>query len=288
MSILPVASVLSSRAPDGGVPDRRECPHVAKVRRLQQKRGWAYSLAVAVVKPTLLTFTKRDWTDGEKIPAEGGCVLAVNHVSHIDPLTLAHFVYDHGRLVRYLAKDGLWKVPLLRPVLENTRMIPVARQGADAGKAFQAAVDAVNRGECLGVYVEGTITRDPDGWPMRGKTGAARIALTTGCPLIPVGQWGAQEILPAYSARPHLLPRHTVHYKAGDPVDLDDLRDQPLTNEVLREATDRTMAAITSLVEDLRGEKAPPERFDPRRAGVREIGNPNKPADDGRKRKRHG
>ena len=111
---------------------------------------------------------------------------------------------------------------------------------------------------------------------MRGKTGAARIALATGCPVIPVGQWGAQEILPAYTARPHVFPRKTTAYKVGDPVDLADLRDKPLTDEVLHEATDRIMAAITALVEDLRGETAPAVRFDPKASGVNEIGNPHK------------
>lgn len=250
---------------------------MGKVRELQQKRGWAWSLAVGVVKPPLLAFTRREWVDGEKIPATGGCVVAVNHVSHIDPLTLAHFLYDHGRLVRYLAKDALFRVPLIKHVIDDAGMIPVSRQSAAAASAFDAAVEAVRQGECIGVYVEGTITKDPDGWPMRGKTGAARIALATGCPVIPVGQWGAQDVLPAYSAKPHLLPPRTVKYKAGDPVDLSDLQGKPMTNEVLHEATDRIMAAITALVEELRGEKAPAERFDPRKAGVRETGNPNKP-----------
>ena len=246
---------------------------MAVVRRLQERRGWAYSVAVGIVKPTLLTFSKRDWIDGEKIPASGGCVIAVNHISQIDPLTLAHFVYNHGRLVRFLAKDGLWRVPVLKHVVKNARQIPVARMSAGAANAFEAAVDAIHQGECIGVYVEGSITRDPDGWPMRGKTGAARIALTTGCPVIPVGQWGAQELLPAYSLRPSVLPRHTTHYKAGDPVDLSEFAGQPLTSEVLHAATDKIMAAITALVEDLRGEQAPAERFDPKASGVQEIGN---------------
>jgi len=240
---------------------------------LQERRGWAYSVAVGIVKPTLLTFSKRDWIDGEKIPASGGCVIAVNHISQIDPLTLAHFVYNHGRLVRFLAKDGLWRVPVLKHIVKNARQIPVARMSAGAANAFEAAVDAIHQGECIGVYVEGSITRDPDGWPMRGKTGAARIALTTGCPVIPVGQWGAQELLPAYSLRPSVLPRHTTHYKAGDPVDLSEFAGQPLTSEVLHAATDKIMAAITALVEDLRGEQAPAERFDPKASGVQEIGN---------------
>jgi 1-acyl-sn-glycerol-3-phosphate acyltransferase len=249
---------------------------VSKVRQLQEKRGWAWSVVVAIVKPPLLTLTKRHWVDGEKVPATGGCIIAMNHISHLDPMTLGWFLYDHGRLVRYLAKEALWHVPVLKYIVKDAGQIPVARMTEGAGTAFAAAVEAVKAGECIGVYPEGTITKDPAGWPMRGKTGAARIALATGCPVIPIGQWGAQEILPAYSARPHVFPRKTISYKAGDPVDLSDLKDKPLTAEVLREATDRIMAAITSLVEDLRGGKAPVERFDPKASGVVEIGNPRK------------
>ena len=247
-----------------------------KVRDLQEKRGWAWTTVVGIVKPTLLAFSKRVWIDGEKVPATGGCVVAVNHVSHLDPMTLGFFLYEHGRLVRYLTKEALFRTPVIKHIVTDAGQIPVARMTAGAASAFDAAVQAVKDGECVGVYPEGTITKDPDGWPMRGKTGAARIALATGCPVIPIGQWGAQDILPAYSLRPHLLPRRTTSYKAGDPVDLSDLADHPVTAEVLREATDRIMAAITALVEDLRGETAPAVRFDPRASGVNEIGNPSK------------
>jgi len=249
---------------------------VAKVRQLQQKRGWAWTVVVGIVKPTLLAVTRRDWIDGEKIPATGGCVVVVNHISHLDPLTLGFFLYDHGRLVRYLTKDALFRTPLLKYIVKDAKQIPVTRMTEGAVTAFAAAVEAVRQGECIGVYPEGTITKDPDGWPMRGKTGAARIALATGCPVIPVGQWGVQELLPAYSVRPHPFPRKTTSYKVGDPVDLSDLMGKPITTEVLHEATDRIMAAITALVEELRGEKAPPVRFDPKESGVSEIGNPRK------------
>jgi 1-acyl-sn-glycerol-3-phosphate acyltransferase len=248
---------------------------VSKVRQLQQKRGWAWTTVVAIAKPPLLALTRRRWIDGEKIPATGGCIIAMNHVSHLDPLTLGWFLYEHGRLVRYLTKEGLWHVPLLKYIVEDAGQIPVLRMSEGAVSAFAAAVEAVNAGECVGVYPEGTITRDPDGWPMRGKTGAARIALATGRPVIPVGQWGVQELLPAYSKRPHLFPRKTISSKVGDPVDLSDLQGKPVTAEILHEATDRIMAAITRLVEDLRGEKAPAERFDPKASGVVEIGNPH-------------
>lgn len=252
-----------------------------KVRKVQEKRGWAWTTVVAIIKPLLVTTTKHEWIDGEKIPASGGCVVAMNHISHIDPLTLGWLLYEHGRLVRYLAKDALFETPVVKHIVRDAKQIPVSRLTSDAAKAFDAACQAVRDGECVGVYPEGTITKDPAGWPMRGKTGAARIALETGCPVIPIGQWGAQDILPAYSLRFHAFPRRTAHYKVGDPVDLSDLVERieqggAITTDLLQEATERIMAAITHLVADLRGEPAPAVRFDPRAAGVRQIGNPRK------------
>jgi 1-acyl-sn-glycerol-3-phosphate acyltransferase len=142
--------------------------------------------------------------------------------------------------------------------------------------AFDAAVAAVEAGECVVIYPEGTITRDPDLWPMRGKSGAARIALATGAPVVPIGHWGAQEILKPYAKVPAVLPRKTVRVKVGDPVPLDDLREQGSGPATIRAATERIMTALTGLVAELRGETPPEERFDPRRAGVVEIGNPRK------------
>lgn len=247
---------------------------MARQRKLDQKRGWAFATAVGIVKPTLSVLTKQEWHDGLKIPATGGCVLAVNHLSHVDPLTFAHFVYDHGRIVRYLAKQEVFEMPFVGTIARNAGQIRVARLSTDAATSSDAAVQAIRAGQAVAFYPEGTITRDPDLWPMRGKTGAARVALTTGCPVIPIGQWGVQDLLPPYG-KPHLFPRKTMRLKAGDPVDLADLQGSPLTNEVLHEATDRIMAAITRLVEDLRGAKAPAERFDPRVAGVALTGNPH-------------
>ena len=246
------------------------------VRKLQQERGWAFNLAVPIVKPTLLAATSRTWIDGEKVPATGGCVVVFNHISHIDPLLAAHFLYDHGRLPRYLAKSGLFKNRFLGRFLRDAGQIPVERLSRNAVGAFDAAVEAIHKGECVVVYPEGTLTRDPDLWPMVGKTGAARIALATGAPVIPVGQWGAHEVLPPYTARPRLVPRRRIVMKAGDPVDLSDLVDRPRSTAVINEATSRIMAALVAIVEDLRGEQAPAERFDPRRAGVGQIGNPRK------------
>jgi 1-acyl-sn-glycerol-3-phosphate acyltransferase len=255
---------------------------VGKPRRLQQRPGWAFAFCIAVAEPPLLLFTRRRWLGGEHIPERGGCVLAVNHISHLDPFTCAHFVYGYGRIVRFLAKAEVFDIPFLGRVVRDAGQIPVYRQTKNAATSFSAAVAAVRAGECVVVYPEGTITRQPDLWPMTGKTGAARIALSSGVPVIPVAQWGAHRILAPYTIRPRLLPRKTVEMTAGPPVDLDDLRAVPLTPEVLREATNRIMDDITRLLEGIRGEQAPAERFDARTAGVRPIGNPHP-----RKRSRH-
>jgi 1-acyl-sn-glycerol-3-phosphate acyltransferase len=230
-----------------------------------------------VVRPAMMILTRRDWHGGNNLPGSGGCVVAVNHVSEFDPLPFAHFVYDNGRIPRFLGKAEVFNVPIAGRILASAGQIPVYRLTSDAAQAFSAAVAAVEKGECVIVYPEGTLSRDPGLWPMVGRSGAARIALTTGCPVIPCAQWGPQEVLAPYGRRPRLFPRKLMRVRAGPPVELDDLRGQELTTELLVAATERIMVAITGLLEQIRGEQAPVERFNPRTAGVSEIGNPNKP-----------
>lgn len=214
---------------------------------------------IAILRPPLMVLTKRDWRGAENLP-DGGFVLAANHISHLDPLTLAHFCVDNGLPPRYLAKASVLDLPLLGRWIRTTEQIPVYRGSATAAQAFSAAVEAVDAGGAVIIYPEGTITRDPDLWPMTGKTGAARVALTTGSPVVPVAQWGAQEILPPYTKRPRLFPRKTIRVRVGPPVDLNALRGQPLNAETLAEATRRTMDAIAELLGQIRGVPAPPER----------------------------
>lgn len=237
-------------------------------------RGWGLALCITVLRRPMMLLTRRDWRGAQHIPATGGCVVAVNHVSEFDPLSAAHFVYDNGRLPRFLGKAEVFAIPLVGRILRSAGQIPVYRQSNDASKAFAAAVEAVRSGRCVIVYPEGTITRDPDGWPMVGKTGAARIALATGCPVVPIAQWGPQEVLAPYDWRPRVFPRKVMQIRAGAAVDLADLVDEPLTADLLRVATDRVMADIARLLEGIRGEQAPASRFDPRAEGVRRTGRP--------------
>ncbi|PRY61342.1 1-acyl-sn-glycerol-3-phosphate acyltransferase [Knoellia remsis] len=242
----------------------------------------AYRFIVGVVRPLLMGLTRREWSGSENLPRDRGFVAVANHISHVDVLPFAHFLNDNGIVPHFLGKAEVFDIPGVGAIVRAAEQIPVYRETGQAGDAYRAAVEAIAEGKCVAIYPEGTITREPGVWPMRGKTGAARVALETGCPVIPVAQWGAQEILAPYGRKPSLLPRHTIRVRAGEPVDLDDLRGQPVTREVLAEATERIMTAITRELEMLRGETAPAERFDPRTRGVTSIGRPRPtPGDTG-------
>ncbi len=233
----------------------------------------------AIVVPLTGLFARIEIIDGHKLPREGAYVLAPSHSTEFDPLIVAVAVWRMGRAPHFMAKESLFKVPVLGWALRATGMVPVARSSSStsARQTLDASELLVEHGRGVIVYPEGTLTRDPDLWPMVGKTGAARIALATRCPVIPVAQWGPQKILEPYGKRPKLLPRKTMRVSAGPPVDLSDLHDRPRTGEVLREATNRIMAAITVELEQIRSEKAPLERFDARKHGLPETGRFRRP-----------
>ncbi|MEV6775816.1 lysophospholipid acyltransferase family protein [Streptomyces syringium] len=230
--------------------------------------GFWYRFTAVLAKPPLVVLFKRDWRGMEHIPADGGFITAVNHNSYLDPLSYAHFQYNTGRVPRFLAKAALFRTTFVGTLLHGTGQIPVYRETTDAATAFRAAVDAINKGECVAFYPEGTLTRDPDMWPMEGKTGAARVALLTKAPVIPVAQWGANEAMPPYAKEKklRLFPRKTLRVVAGPPVDLSAYYGKEPTAEVLREATEKIMAAITELLAELRGEPAPAEPYNHKRA----------------------
>ena len=226
------------------------------------RMGAPYRVAETILWPSLMGGTKRQWSGQEHLGRHGqGMVLAVNHISSFDPLVIVHFIHDAGRPPRILAKHSLWDIPVLGPLLTSTGQIPVSRN-IDPTAALADAEAAIGRGEAILVYPEGTITRDPGLWPMSGKTGALRLALETGKPLIPIAQWGAQEVMPPYEKKLKLFPRKTMHVTAGPAVNLDDLRGRTVDRELLEEGTNRLLDAITGLLEGLRGEKAPAERLD--------------------------
>lgn len=232
---------------------------------LRQRKGKLYRFAAAVIRSVLFLTTRKDWHGMNDMPSEGGFIAVSNHVTYADPLTLAHFLYDSGYAPHYLAKSTLFELPFIGMILRKTDQIPVHRGTVRAKDAVESGMKVLDTGGVIAMFPEGTLTRDPDLWPMVARTGAARMALMTGVPVIPVAQWGAHRLLGRYSKVIKPFPRKRVTVKAGPPIPLDDLRAGPLDNDALREASTRIMDALTTMVEEMRDQKAPAERFDMRK-----------------------
>lgn len=231
-----------------------------------------------VLIPVLRLCMKRDWRGVENIPQSGRVIVACNHVSYLDVLVLTHFLYRNGRAPRYLGKSGVFKVPVVGKVLLAAGQIPVERESRDARKAVDHAKILLEKGHLLGVYPEGTLTRDEDLWPMVAKTGCARLALETDTPVIPIAQWGSQKVLPRYKNRLKLFPRQTIEMRAGKPVDLSRWKGKHEDPQALVEATAEIMRVITESLEGIRGEKRPEVIFDPHTSDLPRTGNFTKKA----------
>ncbi|MDO7869460.1 lysophospholipid acyltransferase family protein [Nocardioides jiangxiensis] len=226
--------------------------------------GWnrVWWASARALRPLLVALTRTTWSGTPQTPAEGGAIIALNHISQVDPILTTHFMIEHeGRVPSFLAKESLFRNRWVGWWFRATDHVPVDRSAG--GLSIGPAVEAVRKGAVILAYVEGTITRDPDGWPVTAKTGTARIALETGAPVIPVAQWGAQELMPAYSGRlrVRLWNQPEVAFRIGSPVDLSDLVGRQADPVAVAEATGRIMQAIVAELEVLRGESAPVTRF---------------------------
>lgn len=222
--------------------------------------GFWQRLAVMLVMPVTSALTRRTWLRMDAIPATGPVILVPNHVSHFDPLVVAHYVYRCGRWPRFLGKSSVWKVPIIGFLLVKTRQIPVERGSVDAVRSLDTLIDALREGGAVVVYPEGTTTRHPDLWPMRGKTGAARLALITGAPVVPIANWGAQAIFDPRTDRLRLR-RAKVTVTAGQPVDLSRWAGREATRKVLEEMTEAIMLDVRDLLGEIR-DGEPPALYD--------------------------
>jgi 1-acyl-sn-glycerol-3-phosphate acyltransferase len=224
----------------------------------RRKVGFWQRGAVSLVKPLMIVLTKRDWRGMEHIPATGPVIVVANHMSHADPFVLAHYIYDAGRWPVYLAKASVFKIPVLGRWLHAVEQTPVERGTVDAVKALDAAVGALEAGKCVLIYPEGSTTKEPDLWPMRGKTGAARLWLATGAPVIPVAMWGPQDLFDPRTRKLRPVPGTPVTVVAGPPLDLSKWQGAPANAATLAEITEHIMLVLRDMVAEMRGGTPPP------------------------------
>ncbi|WNM25373.1 lysophospholipid acyltransferase family protein [Demequina capsici] len=231
-----------------------------------------YRAAAIFLRSIFGTVTRKDWHGAENLPTDSGFIAVSNHVSYADPITLAHYLYNNGHPPRFLAKSSLFEAPVLGRALYGLDQIPVFRGTARAKDSVDKGIEVLRRGDCIAMFPEGTLTRDPDLWPMVARPGAARMALDSGVPIIPVAQWGAHRLLAPYGKVPKPFPPKRITVVAGPPIDFTDLADQGRDAETLRTATDRITSTLTAMLADIRGEDAPAEPWDMRKGGRRSGG----------------
>ena len=224
----------------------------------RRRLGFWRRLTVMLVKPVLTVMTRRDWRGMERIPQQGPAILVANHNSHADPLVLAHYVYDAGRWPRFLAKSTLFDITVIGPLLKAVDQTPVYRGTADAGAALDAAVSTIKAGHVVLIYPEGTTTKEPDLWPMRGKTGVARLWLATGAPVVPIVTWGSATLFDPRARKLRPVPRTPVTVVTGPPIDLSAWEGRSPTVATLQEITEHIMLTLRDMLAEIRGGTPPP------------------------------
>ncbi len=211
-----------------------------------------------LVLPIFGAMVKLRIREGSALPASGPFILSPNHYSEIDPIVMGVVVWKLRRTPRFLAKASLFRVPALGWLMRFTGQIPVERDAsAQLGQPLQAAKLLTDRNQGVIVYPEGTLTKDSDLWPMRGKSGAVRMALEQNIPLDPAAHWGTQHWMGRYAKKIRFFPRTTIDAVVGEPFDLSEYQGKTLTRELLQEATDKLMQEIARLAGSLRGETPP-------------------------------
>lgn len=246
----------------------------------REKGGFWVGVAAVVFYP-LSWIGRRRYVHAERIPAQGPVLLVMNHISHIDPPNDAVFIHRSKRAPHVLAKDSVFRIPLLGAVLARAGGIPVYRGSGRARDSLVAAHTALESGKLVLIYPEGSITKDPRLWPMRARTGAARLALAKEVTVLPAARWGTQNILNGYTKKFRPFPRKDVVTIVGEPVDLSAYRDKPVTNALLREVTELLMRQIAELLAEVREEPAPTEFFQPGKKSAPDPAAPETAPDEG-------
>ena len=160
-----------------------------KLARLNQEPTNAtLRWAAPALHRVLRIWTRIEWRGSEHIPAAGPAIIVPNHISSLDPPQVGVYLAYNGRWPHFLARANLFEIPVLGRLLRAAEQIPVHRRSSRARDALVDADAALQRGQVIVIYPEGTLTFDPDEWPMAATAGgpAPRCA---GVPVIPIGQW---------------------------------------------------------------------------------------------------
>lgn len=232
------------------------------IRRNRSSVPVRWRTIAGIVVPIFTLMVRLRIRKNSELPSEGPFIISPNHYSEIDPIVIGVAVWKLGRVPRFLAKASLFRVPVLGWLMTFSGQIPVERKsGRSAGDPLEKLKGLVAEREGIIVYPEGTLTKDPEMWPMEGKSGALRLALEENVPIYPAAHWGTQNWMGRYAKKIRVFPRTPIEVIVGKPLDLSKYQGQSLSSELLREATNELMKEIASLVGELRNQKPPKKLF---------------------------
>ncbi|AOS65306.1 lysophospholipid acyltransferase family protein [Actinoalloteichus hymeniacidonis] len=234
-----------------------DAERTASVPRRRERGGFWVGFAASVFHPFSMMAGRRSLENRERIPATGGALLVFNHISEIDPVYDAVVVHSAKRVPRFMAKHSLWKIPVVGTLLRSSGQIPVYRGSGEAQQSLDAALQALRSGKIVVIFPEGTVTRDPELWPMQSRTGVARLALDAEVPVIPAVNWGTQHVFDYHKRKFRPFGRKQIRVRLGEPLDLTAYADRRRDAPLLREVTDVVMGSVRDLLAEVRQEPAP-------------------------------
>ncbi|EYT47911.1 lysophospholipid acyltransferase family protein [Brachybacterium muris] len=271
---------MRTRSPAGALRGPRGRRAIARswdlgaARPPERRSGAIIGALQFVLRPALSILARPVWAGAEHLQRPGGAVVCGNHLGPFDAFAYGHLLHAAGVAPRFLAKESLFRIPVLGTLIRRTGQIPVLRGTSRSTDALDAARAALRRGEMIMVFPEGTYSRDPDSWPMQARLGAARLALDTQVPLIPVACWGSHLLWPQGSTVPRPGPGRRVMVRVGEPIRAERSEGESTQQAAVR-ITAELMDTITQMLAELRHEEPPARRYDPRKDAYRpEEGHP--------------
>ncbi|BAS27627.1 lysophospholipid acyltransferase family protein [Limnochorda pilosa] len=198
-----------------------------------------YGILKPVVKAFLWRLFRIQVEGVERIPSQGPAILAANHVSWVDAILVAALA---DRPVYFVAKQELFRIPVLGFILRRVYLLEARRDGRDQA-VLRRALQALREGNLVGLFPEGHRSRT--GRLQEARGGAALLALHAAAPVVPVGVSGADQVY----EKGWFWHRRPVRVLVGHPVDLGGRRIGRVGREEIAEASGRIMGAISSLLE---------------------------------------
>jgi 1-acyl-sn-glycerol-3-phosphate acyltransferase len=238
------------------------------------KKPGLYAIAAAVVGAVATSVStwelekRRDVErrGGQTLPP-GGVIVIANHTSLADGVFLALVGQRLGRPLRLLGTAGIIEAPVLKVLFKKLGFIAVHRASTNPASALEPAAKALRAGEAIALYPEGRITRNSKQWPERAKTGAVRLALLTGAPIVPVASVGIDQVMGrkkhqmVFQLIKNLVKRPKVRIQVGDPIDVRKVigigPTTEATNDEVRLAADEVSRQLIAMLETMRGEQSP-------------------------------